>query len=107
MEQAQRKFKKAGKLTRAAEFIPAGKLTYCLGNCPYRSAVRERQAVVCGLHRGMTRGLLDVIDPKAKLSAFVPKDPDAAGCEITLRGPLAKEGAAREVGGGDLLVGRL
>jgi predicted ArsR family transcriptional regulator len=74
----------------------AGKLTYCLDNCPYRAAVRERQSVVCGLHRGLTRGLLDEIDPKTKLSAFVPKDPDAAGCEITLRGPLASEAAARE-----------
>jgi predicted ArsR family transcriptional regulator len=73
-----------------------GKLTYCLDNCPYRAAVRERQSVVCGLHRGLTRGLLDEIDPKTKLSAFVPKDPDAAGCEITLRGPLASEAAARE-----------
>ncbi len=72
------------------------KLTYCLDNCPYRAAVRERQQVVCGLHRGLTRGLLDAIDPKTKLSAFVPKDPDAAGCEITLRGPLAKEAGARE-----------
>ena len=76
-------------------FDPAGTLTYCLDNCPYRAAVRERQSVVCGLHRGLTRGLLDEIDPKTKLSAFVPKDPDAAGCEITLRGPLVKE-AARE-----------
>jgi hypothetical protein len=58
--------------------------------------VRERQSVVCGLHRGLTRGLLDEIDPKTKLSAFVPKDPDAAGCEITLRGPLVKQAAARE-----------
>lgn len=73
----------------------AGTLTYCLGNCPYRAAVRERQPVVCGLHRGLTRGLLDQIDPKSKLSAFVPKDPDTAGCEITLRGPLAKQAAAR------------
>ena len=73
----------------------AGKLTYCLDNCPYRAAVRERQSVVCGLHRGLTRGLLDEIDPKTKLSAFVPKDPDAAGCEITLRGPLVKEALAR------------
>jgi predicted ArsR family transcriptional regulator len=72
------------------------KLTYCLGNCPYRAAVRERQPVVCGLHRGLTRGLLDGLDPKTRLSAFVPKDPDAAGCEITLRGPLAKEFMARE-----------
>src|SRR5215218_10923812 len=26
-------------------------VTYCLDNCPYRDAVRERQSVVCGLHR--------------------------------------------------------
>lgn len=63
-------------------------LTYCLENCPYRVAVRERQAVVCGLHRGMTRGLLDAVAPKTRLAAFVPKDPDTAGCEITVRGPL-------------------
>jgi predicted ArsR family transcriptional regulator len=80
------------------QFDPKGTLTYCLGNCPYRAVVRERQSVVCGLHRGLTRGLLDEIDPKTRLSAFVPKDPDAAGCEITLRGPLVKE-AARERGG--------
>ena len=74
---------------------PAGTLTYCLGNCPYRTVVRERQPLVCGLHRGLTRGLLDEIDPKTRLSAFVPKDPGAAGCEITLRGPVAKEAAAQ------------
>lgn len=74
---------------------PAGTLTYCLDNCPYRAAVRERREVVCGLHRGLTRGLLDEIDPETELAAFVPKDPDAAGCEITLRGPLAHEAAAR------------
>ena len=71
-----------------------GTLTYCLDNCPYRDAVRERQSVVCGLHRGITRGLLDGVSPKTRLSAFVPKDPDVAGCEITLRGPLVKEAAA-------------
>jgi predicted ArsR family transcriptional regulator len=81
------------------QFDAGGTLTYCLDNCPYRAAVRERQSVVCGLHRGLTRGLLDEIDPKTKLSAFVPKDPDAAGCEIRLRGPLVKEAAARERGG--------
>jgi len=73
-----------------------GTLTYCLANCPYRDAVRERQSVVCGLHRGITRGLLDSVDPKTKLSAFVPKDPDTAGCEITLRGPLVKQAPAHE-----------
>ena len=44
----------------------------------------------------MTRGLLDSVDPKTKLSAFVPKDPDIAGCEITLRGPLVKQAPAHE-----------
>jgi predicted ArsR family transcriptional regulator len=76
---------------------PAGTLTYCLDNCPYRTAVHERRQVVCGLHRGLTRGLLDEIDPKTKLSAFVPKDPDAAGCEITLRGPIAGEASSRGI----------
>jgi predicted ArsR family transcriptional regulator len=74
----------------------AGTLTYCLGNCPYRTVVRERQPIVCGLHRGLTRGLLDAIDPETKLAAFVPKDPDQAGCEISLRGPLATETAGHE-----------
>lgn len=72
------------------------RLTYRLGNCPYREAVAERQQVVCGLHRGMTRGLLDEIDPKARLVGFVPKDPHAAGCLIELRGRLAVEAAERK-----------
>lgn len=47
------------------ERVPADtdRVTYRLRNCPYREAVRERQAFVCGLLRGLTRGLLDVIDP--------------------------------------------
>jgi predicted ArsR family transcriptional regulator len=69
----------------------AGTITYCLENCPYRSAVRERQAIVCGLHRGITRGLLDQLAPDTKLAAFVAKDPETAGCEITLRGPVSQE----------------
>jgi predicted ArsR family transcriptional regulator len=67
------------------------RLTYCLRNCPYRDVVRERQPVICGLHRGMTRGLLDEIDPATRLSKFEPKDPDTAGCLIVVRGPLAAE----------------
>lgn len=53
-----------------------------LGNCPYRDSVRLNQAVICGLHRGVTEGLLSVIDPTAKLTAFEPEDPDRAGCRI-------------------------
>jgi predicted ArsR family transcriptional regulator len=62
------------------------RLTFCLGNCPYRDAVRENQPAVCSLHEGITRGLLDVLDPEAKLAAFVPRDPEEAGCLIEVSG---------------------
>jgi hypothetical protein len=72
-------------------------LTYELTNCPYRDAVGEGQAVVCGLHRGLTQGLLDVLSPETELAAFVPRDPYAAGCLIKLRGPLAEQaGSTRQ-----------
>lgn len=76
------------------EFDEAGTLTYRLCNCPYRDAVDESRNVVCTLHRGMTRGLLDVIAPETTLAGFVPHDPYAAGCLIELRGALAAEAAA-------------
>lgn len=66
-------------------------VTYCLGNCPYRDVVRERQALVCSLHRGMTRGLLDTLDTDGELAGFVPKDPDEAGCLITVEGAIADQ----------------
>ena len=72
-----------------------GTLTYKLCNCPYRDAVRENQPVICTLHRGMTRGLLDVIAPHTKLTAFVPRDPYEGGCLIELRGDLADEAATK------------
>ncbi|HVW17433.1 MAG TPA: helix-turn-helix domain-containing protein [Solirubrobacteraceae bacterium] len=75
--------------------IDADRLSYRLRNCPYRDAVRERRQLVCGLHRGLTRGMLDVLDPKTKLVGFVAKDPDVAGCLIELRGPMAAEAAGR------------
>ena len=62
------------------------RLTFCLRNCPYSEAVRENQRAVCTLHKGITRGLLDVLAPEARLAAFVPHDPDEAGCVIDLRG---------------------
>lgn len=76
-----------------------GTLACTLGNCPYRDAVRENQEVVCTLHRGLTRGLLDVVDPKAKLTSFVPRDPDAAGCLIEVRGLSAGTGAVSDESG--------
>lgn len=70
-----------------------GRLAYRLRNCPYRDAAAESQDVVCTLHRGITRGLLDEISPATELAAFVPRDPYAAGCLIELRGELADEAA--------------
>jgi predicted ArsR family transcriptional regulator len=63
-----------------------GCLRLTLGNCPYRDAVRENQDVVCTLHRGITRGLLDQLEPVATLDAFVPRDPDRAGCVVEVSG---------------------
>jgi predicted ArsR family transcriptional regulator len=59
-----------------------GRLACRLGNCPFRDAVRESQPVVCGLHRGITEGALEVLAPAARLERFAPHDPDRAGCEI-------------------------
>lgn len=53
-----------------------------LGNCPYRDSVKENQAVVCGLHRGITAGILAELDAGAKLTDFEPHDPESAGCVI-------------------------
>ncbi|MBA3806913.1 MAG: hypothetical protein H0X28_00755 [Solirubrobacterales bacterium] len=61
-------------------------LTISLRNCPYQDAARENQPLICTLHRGITRGLLDVQAPGAKLTGFEPHDPDVAGCLIKLTG---------------------
>lgn len=66
------------------------RVTYRLRNCPYRQAVHERQPLVCALHRGLTNGLVETMDADSKVVAFEPKDPDAAGCLIGVRGPIAR-----------------
>ena len=69
-----------------------GRLTYRLCNCPYREAARENPQVVCGLHRGITRGLIDELGGTNQLTGFEPRDPSRAGCLIEISGPLAVEG---------------
>ena len=64
----------------------SGRVSFCLHNCPYADAVRENQPAVCALHRGMTLGLVDVVEPEAELADFVPHDPDEGGCVIELQG---------------------
>jgi predicted ArsR family transcriptional regulator len=81
-----------GRTLTALGFAPQsqvktdGRVLFTLGNCPYRGAVHENQAVVCGLHRGLTQGLLDTLQPAATLADFVPQDPDRAGCLIEIEG---------------------
>ncbi|MBI4898284.1 MAG: helix-turn-helix domain-containing protein [Actinobacteria bacterium] len=74
-------------------------IAYCLTNCPYRDVVREKQSLVCSLHRGMTRGLLEVLDDESELIGFVPKDPDVAGCLVEFEGPIADQPAGGEADG--------
>jgi predicted ArsR family transcriptional regulator len=75
---------------------PAGRLGWVLGNCPYRDSVRENGDVVCALHRGLTRGLLDRLEPGATLARFVPHDPDRAGCEIEIQGLTGPQPASAQ-----------
>ncbi len=69
-----------------AEVAGADVVRFVLRNCPYRDAVLQNQPAVCGLHRGITRGLLDRLDPRAQLTGFVAKDPLTAGCLVDVGG---------------------
>ncbi|MEA2321329.1 MAG: hypothetical protein QOD81_1179 [Solirubrobacteraceae bacterium] len=67
----------------------AGAVRFELRNCPYRDAARANQPAICTLHRGLTQGLLDTLQPNARLRAFVPRDPERAGCLIDIEQPPA------------------
>lgn len=74
------------------EHRAAGDASLRLNNCPYADAVHENQPVVCALHRGITRGMVDVLLPDAALAGFVPRDPDEAGCLVELQAIPAAAG---------------
>jgi predicted ArsR family transcriptional regulator len=61
-----------------------GAITAKLCNCPYRDSVRENPEVICRLHRGVTVGVLEVLDPDARVVRFEPHDPDRAGCMVEI-----------------------
>jgi predicted ArsR family transcriptional regulator len=61
-----------------------GRWRYVLANCPYRDAVAENPAVVCSLHRGITAGMIERLDPSHALEEFVARDPYRAGCLIEM-----------------------
>lgn len=69
---------------------------YTLRNCPYRDAAAENQAVVCTLHRGITRGLLQRLSPDGEVAAFRPNDPHRAGCliDVSWQSSQARGGVA-------------
>jgi len=62
------------------------RVTVSLRNCPYQDAAFENQALICTLHRGITRGVLDIQAPGVRLAGFEPHEPDVAGCLIKLDG---------------------
>jgi predicted ArsR family transcriptional regulator len=66
--------------------LPAagGRTTLRLDNCPYRDAAAENQPAICGLHRGMTEGFIEVLLPAAELTRFVAEDPRTAGCVVEI-----------------------
>jgi predicted ArsR family transcriptional regulator len=70
-----------------------------LGNCPYSGAVTENQAVVCGLHRGITAGILAALDPDAKLTGFEPHDPERGGCLVEVASAAGAAAGAGPVDG--------
>jgi predicted ArsR family transcriptional regulator len=61
-----------------------GTMTAKLRNCPYRDSARESPEVICRLHRGLTVGLLETLDPEARVVGFEPHDPDRAGCMVEI-----------------------
>jgi len=58
-----------------------------LGNCPYAQSVKENPQIICTLHRGITEGLLERLQPEARLTRFLARDPDQAGCELEIERP--------------------
>ncbi len=65
-----------------------GTVRYRLMSCPYADVVRENPAVVCTLHKGIVRGVLDQLGGGGSVTGFEPRDPRTAGCilEVDLGG---------------------
>ncbi len=70
----------------AVEGAGPGVVHCTLGNCPYRDAVEENREVICTLHRGIAEGVASRIQDGASVTAFTPKDPFTAGCEMRIEG---------------------
>lgn len=60
----------------------AGGVRYRLMSCPYADVVRENPAVVCTLHKGIVRGVLEHLRTGGQVTRFEPRDPAIAGCIV-------------------------
>lgn len=81
----------APRETTTARASRAGELEVVLGNCPFRDAVRASGgALVCVLHRGISRGLVE-LTPSGRLTGFEARPPEAAGCRIAASGLRAPD----------------
>ena len=63
---------------------------FTLANCPYRAVAKAQPGVVCVLHRGIAKGLIEAIEPGGKLGRFEIKDADSAGCVIEVESDPAR-----------------
>lgn len=79
--------------TTPASESRAGGLKVVLGHCPFTDAVNASGGrLVCVLHRGISRGLVE-LTPSGRLTAFEVHAPETAGCKIAAEG-LRTAGAA-------------
>ncbi|MEI7520770.1 MAG: helix-turn-helix domain-containing protein [Thermoleophilia bacterium] len=65
----------------------AGEMDLRLRACPFKEAVQaEGGHLICVLHRGLVRGVLERVNENAELAAFDPEDPVTAGCRVLIEG---------------------
>lgn len=65
----------------------AGGVCHRLMTCPYADVVGVNPAVVCTLHKGMVRGVLEQLGSGGRVTRFEPRDPDEAGCIVEVELP--------------------
>lgn len=74
------------KETTTLQSSREGRLDVVLGHCPFERAVEaEGGRLVCVLHRGLSRGLVEMT-PTGRLTEFEIHPPSEAGCRIAAEG---------------------
>ena len=85
----------APRETTPARGSRAGDLEVVLGHCPFHDAVNAAGGdLVCVLHRGISRGLVEMT-PSALLTAFEVRPPEGAGCRLAASGLRPPDEASR------------